>query len=91
MVAIECYLDLRHVLVSSIQQVKYFAFPMTGYVLTNSCCSFDATYLYHYTFILLCNLVFTSLPVIVLGGTLLRLIYIGTPPHTLILSFRSRH
>lgn len=30
--------------------------------------SFDATYLYHYTFILLCNLVFTSLPVIVLGG-----------------------
>ncbi|KAJ7100830.1 hypothetical protein B0H15DRAFT_462680 [Mycena belliarum] len=30
--------------------------------------SFDATYLYHYTFILLCNLVFTSLPVIVLGA-----------------------
>ena len=30
--------------------------------------SFDATYLYQYTFILLCNLVFTSLPVIVLGG-----------------------
>ncbi|KAK7023178.1 P-type phospholipid transporter [Favolaschia claudopus] len=29
---------------------------------------FDATYLYHYTFILLCNLVFTSLPVIVLGA-----------------------
>jgi magnesium-transporting ATPase (P-type) len=32
-------------------------------------CSFDATYLYQYTFILLYNLVFTSLPVIVLGGT----------------------
>ncbi|KAJ7621473.1 phospholipid-transporting ATPase 1 [Roridomyces roridus] len=30
--------------------------------------SFDATYLYHYTFILLCNLAFTSLPVIVLGA-----------------------
>ena len=30
--------------------------------------SFTATYLYHYTFILLFNLVFTSLPVIVLGG-----------------------
>ncbi|KAJ6564618.1 hypothetical protein B0H19DRAFT_1141557 [Mycena capillaripes] len=29
---------------------------------------FDATYLYHYTFILLCNLVFTSLPVIVMGA-----------------------
>lgn len=30
--------------------------------------SFDATYLYQYTFILLYNLIFTSLPVIVLGG-----------------------
>ncbi|KZV96713.1 phospholipid-translocating P-type ATPase [Exidia glandulosa HHB12029] len=30
--------------------------------------SFDATYLYEYTFILLYNLVFTSLPVIVLGA-----------------------
>lgn len=30
--------------------------------------SFDATYLYEYTFILLYNLVFTSLPVIALGG-----------------------
>ncbi|KAJ7690588.1 hypothetical protein B0H14DRAFT_3175767 [Mycena olivaceomarginata] len=29
---------------------------------------FNATYLYHYTFILLCNLLFTSLPVIVLGA-----------------------
>lgn len=32
------------------------------------CSSFSATYLYQYTFILLYNLVFTSLPVIVLGG-----------------------
>ncbi|KAF9002486.1 hypothetical protein BDQ17DRAFT_1409499 [Cyathus striatus] len=30
--------------------------------------SFDATYLYQYTFILLYNLVFTSLPVIILGA-----------------------
>ncbi|KAL1753669.1 hypothetical protein FB107DRAFT_264155 [Schizophyllum commune] len=30
--------------------------------------SFDATYLYQYTFILLCNLVFTSLPVVALGA-----------------------
>ncbi|CCM05301.1 uncharacterized protein FIBRA_07515 [Fibroporia radiculosa] len=30
--------------------------------------SFDATYLYQYTFILLCNVVFTSLPVIALGA-----------------------
>lgn len=30
--------------------------------------SFDATYLYDYSFILLYNLIFTSLPVIVLGG-----------------------
>lgn len=30
--------------------------------------SFDATYLYQYTFILLYNLLFTSLPVIALGG-----------------------
>ncbi|KAG6867958.1 hypothetical protein C0993_009143 [Termitomyces sp. T159_Od127] len=30
--------------------------------------SFDATYLYQYTFVLLCNLIFTSLPVIVLGA-----------------------
>ncbi|KAJ7176874.1 phospholipid-transporting ATPase 1 [Mycena filopes] len=29
---------------------------------------FDATYLYHYTFILLCNLAFTSLPVVVMGA-----------------------
>jgi phospholipid-translocating ATPase len=39
---------------------------------------FDATYLYQYTFILLYNLVFTSLPVIILGGTLLRFSFI--PP-----------
>jgi phospholipid-translocating ATPase len=30
--------------------------------------SFDATYLYEYTFIILYNVVFTSLPVIVMGG-----------------------
>lgn len=30
--------------------------------------SFDATYLYDYSFILLYNLIFTSLPVIALGG-----------------------
>ncbi|KAJ7097515.1 hypothetical protein C8R44DRAFT_366257 [Mycena epipterygia] len=30
--------------------------------------SFDATYLYHYTFVLLYNLLFTSLPVIVMGA-----------------------
>ncbi|KAJ3992228.1 phospholipid-transporting ATPase 1 [Lentinula boryana] len=30
--------------------------------------SFDATYLYQYTFILLCNVVFTSLPVIAMGA-----------------------
>ena len=29
---------------------------------------FSATYLYDYTFILLYNLVFTSLPVVILGG-----------------------
>ncbi|KAI6102526.1 hypothetical protein EDD16DRAFT_350342 [Pisolithus croceorrhizus] len=31
-------------------------------------CYFDATYLYDYSFILLYNLVFTALPVIVLGA-----------------------
>lgn len=30
--------------------------------------SFDATYLYEYSFIMLYNLIFTSLPVMVLGG-----------------------
>jgi phospholipid-translocating ATPase len=39
--------------------------------------SFDAAYLYEYTFILLCNLVFTSLPVIVLGGA--SLLYLCCP------------
>jgi magnesium-transporting ATPase (P-type) len=32
--------------------------------------SFDATYLYQYSFIMLYNLLFTSLPVAVLGGKL---------------------
>ena len=40
--------------------------------------SFDATYLYDYSFILLYNLIFTSLPVIVLGGTCVLLA--GTRP-----------
>ena len=44
-------------------------FLVSLFVLTDvHAISFDATYLYQYTFILLCNLVFTSLPVIVLGG-----------------------
>ena len=38
---------------------------MFWYMLYNS---FDATYLYQYTFILFYNTVFTSLPVIALGG-----------------------
>ncbi|KAJ6598151.1 phospholipid-transporting ATPase 1 [Mycena vulgaris] len=42
-----------------------WTFGMFWYLPFNS---FDATYLYHYTFVLLCNLVFTSLPVIVLGA-----------------------
>ncbi|PPQ70040.1 hypothetical protein CVT25_006368 [Psilocybe cyanescens] len=42
-----------------------WTFAMFWYLPFNS---FNATYLYHYTFILLCNLVFTSLPVIVLGA-----------------------
>ncbi|KAJ7489061.1 phospholipid-transporting ATPase 1 [Mycena latifolia] len=42
-----------------------WTFGMFWYLPFNS---FDATYLYHYTFILLCNLVFTSLPVIVMGA-----------------------
>jgi magnesium-transporting ATPase (P-type) len=41
--------------------------------------SFTATYLYNYTFILLFNLAFTSLPVIVLGGI-----------YDMLNSFRSR-
>ncbi|KZT25558.1 phospholipid-translocating P-type ATPase [Neolentinus lepideus HHB14362 ss-1] len=42
-----------------------WTFAMFWYLPWNS---FDATYLYEYTFILLYNLVFTSLPVIVLGA-----------------------
>ena len=47
-----------------------FLFLLWVYVNSDVCffCSFDATYLYQYTFILLYNVVFTSLPVIVLGG-----------------------
>lgn len=43
--------------------------PLNDYSLTTLVTSFEATYLYQYTFILLYNLVFTSLPVIVLGGS----------------------
>ncbi|PCH37130.1 phospholipid-translocating P-type ATPase [Wolfiporia cocos MD-104 SS10] len=42
-----------------------WTFAMFWFMIFNS---FDATYLYQYTFILLYNLVFTSLPVIVLGA-----------------------
>ncbi|KAG5636603.1 hypothetical protein H0H81_007428 [Sphagnurus paluster] len=42
-----------------------WTFAMFWYLPFNS---FDATYLYQYTFILLYNLVFTSLPVVVLGA-----------------------
>ncbi|KAF8875785.1 phospholipid-transporting ATPase 1 [Infundibulicybe gibba] len=42
-----------------------WTFAMFWYLPFNS---FDATYLYQYTFILLYNLVFTSLPVIILGA-----------------------
>ncbi|KZS87356.1 phospholipid-translocating P-type ATPase [Sistotremastrum niveocremeum HHB9708] len=42
-----------------------WTFAMFWYLFYNS---FDATYLYEYTFILLYNVVFTSLPVIVLGA-----------------------
>ncbi|KAK7062688.1 phospholipid transporting ATPase [Paramarasmius palmivorus] len=42
-----------------------WTFAMFWYLPFNS---FDATYLYQYTFILLYNLVFTSLPVIVMGA-----------------------
>ncbi|KAF7324593.1 P-type phospholipid transporter [Mycena kentingensis (nom. inval.)] len=42
-----------------------WTFGLFWYMFYNS---FDATYLYHYTFILLCNLAFTSLPVIVMGA-----------------------
>jgi magnesium-transporting ATPase (P-type) len=37
--------------------------------------SFDATYLYQYSFIMLYNLLFTSLPVAVLGGKLLEVVF----------------
>ncbi|KAI0266442.1 phospholipid-translocating P-type ATPase [Gloeopeniophorella convolvens] len=42
-----------------------WTFAMFWFVIYNS---FDATYLYQYTFILLYNLIFTSLPVIALGA-----------------------
>ncbi|KAH9837972.1 phospholipid-translocating P-type ATPase [Rhodofomes roseus] len=42
-----------------------WTFALFWYMIFNN---FDATYLYQYSFILLCNLVFTSLPVIVMGA-----------------------
>ncbi|TCD59897.1 hypothetical protein EIP91_011212 [Steccherinum ochraceum] len=42
-----------------------WTFPLFWFLIFNS---FDATYVYQYTFILLYNLVFTSLPVITLGS-----------------------
>nr|AVM41535.1 putative calcium-transporting ATPase 5 [Ganoderma lucidum] len=42
-----------------------WTFAMFWFMIFNS---FDATYLYQYTFVLLCNLAFTSLPVIALGA-----------------------
>lgn len=51
-------------MLTSMQNVIW-TFAMFWYLIYNS---FDATYLYQYTFIILYNVVFTSLPVIVLGG-----------------------
>ncbi|OBZ77329.1 Phospholipid-transporting ATPase DNF1 [Grifola frondosa] len=42
-----------------------WTFAMFWFMIYNS---FDATYLYQYTFVLLYNLIFTSLPVIILGA-----------------------
>ena len=50
----------------TLAQNVIWTFAMFWYLIYNS---FDATYLYQYTFILLYNVVFTSLPVIALGGT----------------------
>jgi len=60
-------MDARYVLVRDLQQVRgtltvVRASRLMKYI------SFDATYLYQITFILLYNVVFTSLPVIALGG-----------------------
>jgi hypothetical protein len=60
-------LDFGDVLVSYIQQVRFSLF-LTYHPYAPL--SFDATYLYEYTFILLYNLLFTSLPVMALGGKL---------------------
>ena len=55
-----------------IVQNVIWTFAMFWFMIFNS---FDATYLYQYTFILLYNLVFTSLPVIALGGKELTNLY----------------
>jgi phospholipid-translocating ATPase len=47
------------------RQNVIWTFAMFWFLFYNS---FAATYLYEYTFILLYNVVFTSLPVIVMGG-----------------------
>jgi hypothetical protein len=65
---IERDLDSCYVLVPSFQQVCLMCGTAGSDSLT-TLTSFEATYLYQYTFILLYNLVFTSLPVIVLGGS----------------------
>lgn len=46
----------------------YVSFLEKEISVLTTCCSFDGTYLYQYTFILLYNVLFTSLPVIALGG-----------------------
>lgn len=50
---------------------RFVRVPSRPLRLLTSSRSFDATYLYQYTFIILYNVVFTSLPIIVLGGTFL--------------------
>lgn len=55
-----------HTCLLTLPQNVIWTFAMFWYLIYNS---FDATYLYQYTFIILYNVVFTSLPVIVLGGT----------------------
>ena len=64
-------MDFGYVLVPYIQQVSLGFVPVARMALIIRL-SFDATYLYQYTFILLYNLLFTSLPVSTLGGESLR-------------------
>lgn len=64
-------MDIGYVLVPYIQQVSLALVPVARITLIVRL-SFDATYLYQFTFILLYNLLFTSLPVATLGGGFLR-------------------